>query len=362
MKFRVASLVVVASIVPSLAAPDVPDVVRNGMGAVAFLRFSPNGKELVRICQFGNVEILDTDGYDKMRTFAVGMRMVAFSADGTRIATAEGTDGARVWDAALPGKLIAGVPLTPGVKEIRVLDVPLKVLQAPSAVARRTNEAKDRVFCTEFSPDGKRVITTHADGHVKVWETTTWTLESDVATTKSEVRAAAFAPDGKTVVFGDVAGVLHEWNFEQKSETRTSRADGAVIGITFAPDGKSLVTTHGAGPGRTAVVFWDDDRKVVESRSGFASAAMSKDGKTLALGGANVELLDAATKKSIRVVELPAMTMREAMPAMADAMGADADKKIPVSVVALAFSPDGATLAAGCQDGAVRLLKTASEK
>ncbi len=361
MRFLIAVSVVAASAAVGAAESGAPDVVKNGMGAVAFLRFSPNGKELVRICQFGGVEIFDTDGYDKMRTFSVGMRMVAFSADGTRIATAEGTDGARVWDAALPGKLMAGAKGA-GIQEVRVLDVPLKVLQAPSAATRRPNEAKDRVFCAEFSPDGKRLITTHADGHVKVWETATWTLESDVATTKSEVRAAAFAPDGKTLVFGDVGGVLHEWNFEGKSETRTSHADGAVIGVAFAPDGTSLVTTHGIGPGRTAVVFWDADRKVVETKQGVASAAFSKDGKTLALGGTNVELFDAATRKSVRVVELPAMTMREAMPAMAGAMDADADKKIPVSIVALAFSPDGATLAAGCQDGTVRLLKTASAK
>ena len=75
-----------------------------------FLRFFPSGKELARIPQFGPVVLSDTTDYKKARTFSVGMRMVAYSPDGTKIATAEGTDGARVWDAAVQGKRIQKVP------------------------------------------------------------------------------------------------------------------------------------------------------------------------------------------------------------------------------------------------------------
>jgi hypothetical protein len=61
-----------------------------------FLRFSPDGRELARIPMFGPVRLSDTASYKKIRTFKVGMRMVAYSPDGTKLATAEGTDGARV--------------------------------------------------------------------------------------------------------------------------------------------------------------------------------------------------------------------------------------------------------------------------
>ena len=53
----------------------------------------------------------------------------------------------------------------------------------------------------------------------------------------------------------------------------------------------------------------------------------------------------------------PAVTLVESNAALANEP--NAGRKIPVSVVALSFSPDGTTLAAGLQDGTIRLVPTA---
>ncbi len=159
------------------------------------------------------------------------MRMVAYSRDGSRIATAEGIDGARVWDAAVPGKPHQLFPqhgdwmARLGADEFYLLDTPLRVLQAPS------RDRKHTVHWTEFSPDDKRLVTTHANGHVKVWKTNSWTVEDDLTPTTGEVPAAAFAPDGKTLVIGDENGVLHQWSIEKRAEIKTWRAPfGAAAG------------------------------------------------------------------------------------------------------------------------------------
>ena len=84
-----------------------PVVIKDEFGPVMFLRFSPNGGELARMCAFGPVALFDTTSYRRARTFRVPasqLMMVAYSLDGTRIATAEGYHGARVWNAADPGK------------------------------------------------------------------------------------------------------------------------------------------------------------------------------------------------------------------------------------------------------------------
>jgi WD40 repeat protein len=365
MKVVVSLTVVAVLSAMSLAEePPVTQVVKNGMGAVHFLRYSPNGKELVRICQFGGVEIFDVQGYDKIRTFDIGMRMVAFSADGTRIATAEGTDGARVWDAAQPGKPFPEVlPKDGPYKQVLVLDVPLKVLEKPYVGEKHARDVQEKVYWAEFSPDGKRVATAQANGHVKVWDTAAWTVEEDLVLTKTQACTVAFAPDGTTLVYGGSDGTLHEWSFEKKAEIRTAKADGAVTSISFAPDGKTLVTVHQYSSVGYRAVVWDADRKALETKEGWASAAFSKDGKTLALGGKHVELFDAVTRKSIRVIELPEMTMDEAAPEMSkDGTAADAETPFPMLVGALAFAPDGTTLAAGCQDGTIRLVKYAAER
>jgi WD40 repeat protein len=310
-----------------------------------FLRFSPNGRELARIPQFGLVHLSDTASYKKTRTFKVGMRMVAYSPDGTKMATAEGTDGARVWDTAVQGMLIPEAAPA----EVYGLEIPLQILLKPS------KDATQRVFWTEFSPDGKRLITTQANGHVKIWNTSSWTVEDDLTLTDTEVRAAAFSPDSKTLVIGDVKGVLHQWNFNNKKEIKsglTSEQFGAVIAVVFAPDGKTLVTCHQSEQKGSARI-WNTSTWVAQVEDGISCAAFSKDGKILALGGRNIMLLDPASGKQIRTIELPETTLGENGPGFEKMP--NANQKIPVQITALAFSPDGSTLAVGNM-GPLRLV------
>jgi WD40 repeat protein len=329
---------------PTASIPKV-SVIKDGFVMEVFLRFSPSGRELVRIPQFGPVILSDTTNYKKARTFSVGMRMVAYSADGTKMATAEGTDGARVWDALVQGKRVQEAP-----GELYVLETPLQVLESPS------KDSKQRVFWTEFSPDGKRLITTQANGHVKVWNTSSWIVEDDLTLTDSEVRAAAVSPDSKTLVIGDVKGALHHWSFESKAKIKSALTHeplGAVLGVVFAPDGKTLVTSH-QSKSKGTVGIWNTSTWVAQMEDGFSCAAFSKEGKILALGGHNIKLLDPASGKQIRTIELPEMTLGDFGPRFEKQP--KADKKVPIQIRALAFSPDGTTLAAGCM-GPLRLVE-----
>lgn len=347
-------------------------VIVNCFAPVTFLRFSPDGRELVRVCGVAfrgpkMAVLFDTGNYNQARTFPNGLRVVAYSPDGTRMATAETEDGARVWDSTLPGTGFhprhpwsGPGPMPAGyLAEIHKMETPLKVLEAPS------RDPSEHVFWTEFSPDGQHLITTHRNGHVKVWSTSSWNLEADLALTQSEVHAAAFSPDGHFLVIGDVDGVLHEWSFPGKAEVKTMRTElGAIAGVAFGRDGKTLVTAHQT-PGRWSngrwmppapsasgggVMMWNTDTWTAVTRPGFSAAALSKDGKMLALGGDHIELIDPRSQQQLRTIELRRATI-------AEMNGFPPKQPIPMSVVALAFSPDGGTLAAGCEDGTVRLVK-----
>lgn len=337
---------------PAAAAAPKPEIsiIRDQSVMEVFLRYSPDGRELARIPQFGQVQLSDTATFTKVRTFAVGLRMVAYSPDGTKIATAEGTDGARVWDAAIKGTGEAEA----GQAAVQVLDTPLKVLQEPG------QDRTQRVLWTEFSPDGKRLITAHGNGHVKVWDSSTWAMEEDIALGDREVRAAAFSPDGRTLVFGDGKGMLYQWSFEKKAPVKSALTGGPyepVMGVTFAPDGKTLVTAH-QGEGEGAVRVWNTETWAVRPEEGYMCAAFSKDGKVLALGGTNVKLVEPVSGKAVRTVEFPELSLRDMGPAFAAL--ADADTKIPVQITALAFSPDGGTLAVGSR-GPLRLVKLSAK-
>lgn len=363
-------------------SPSAPVVIRGGTGPVTFLRFSPNGGELARLCAFGPVALFGTNGYRKVRTFPTGMRMVAYSPDGTKIVTAEGRDGARVWDAAVTGNPTK--PSVLGGDDTYLLDTPLQVLQAPSA------ESSQQLAVTwaEFSPDGKRLITIHTNGPAKVWNTSSWTVEQEIQLANTTVQAAAFAPNGKTIVMGDSSGTLHEWDVATKGWIDKWDAvpqAGVITGIVFAPDGRTLVTTHQTAAGSPMVMLWQNNSPtradgghyalvkwpvltdfrewratggwIAQLESGFGSAAFSKDGKLLALGGLNIKLIDPA-RKQMRDILLPDIAPggisreHDNQP--------NAKEKMGCVATALAFSPDGSTFATGCSDGTVRLVNVKS--
>jgi hypothetical protein len=74
----------------------------------------------------------------------------------------------------------------------------------------------------------------------------------------------------------------------------------------------------------------------------------------LALGGADVRLLEPATGALLRTLALPQLTSREAMSVVLT--NTPEQQKLPVTVQALAWSHDSKVLAVGCMDGSVRLV------
>jgi WD40 repeat protein len=351
--------------------PSAPVVIKDECTWVLSLEFSPNGSELARFCFGYAVALYDTTNYRRARTFLTETEHTpellgfAYSPDGTVMVTVQGGYGVLVWNAADPGKLI---PKEESilvkeksilvVDELYALGTPLRVLEARP----RGNDTLN-VLGIGFSPDGKLLITTYRNDRVKVWNTSSWIVEAELTVTDSRLTAAAFAPDSKTVMIADENGVLHHWSLATKAEIRTLRTlEGLrkgvpVSGLEFSPDGETLVATTmmAARP----VVIWNATDWIAQTETGFNSAAFSKDGKLMALGGqSQIKLIDPASRKEIRDIELPdVMTLEEA--ALGNENLPHAKEKIPCFVSALAFSPDGKTLAAGCRhpEGTVRVVK-----
>lgn len=355
--------------------PSAPVVIKGTGDPVMFLRFSPNGGELVRAGALEGFLLFDTTSYRRARTFfpdtehTPEMRMVAYSPDGTMIATAMGYNGARVWDAADPGKPIPANGSRGDLDEIYVLHTPLRILEDPS----RPGHRKPKVIWTGFSADGKLLITMEDNGHVKVWNTSSWTEERELTVTSFGV--TAFAPDSKTIMVEDKHGVLHQWSLETKAEIRTLPIPEGVgnlfgddvppaLDVAFSPDGETLIVTYLSKSMREdgAVAIWNTADWTAQTDRGYNSAAFSKDGKSLALGGhSHIKLIDLPSWKQIRDIELPEMTFGDVMQMIDPKRNLEnvphAKEKVQCGVWAVAFSPDGKTLAVGCNEGTVRLIK-----
>jgi WD40 repeat protein len=386
----------------SAQTPSSQIVIKDWCDMPLGLEFSPNGRVLARKCFGYAVAFFDTSNYHIARTFLSELEHTpelwgfAYSPDGTMIATAQGSSGARIWNVADPGKpRPKGFSISVKEKSVWVMgelytwDAPLRILQPPlhgihergvsstkfspdgkRLLTVQTNQVKvwnttswitekelipdpdqrlDDVF---FSPDGKLLLTSLENGHIKIWNVSSWTIEGEFIVSNRQPRVVTFAPDSHSVMIGDLDGVLHQWSLAAKTEIRTLRTfegpgrHGLLGSVAFSADGKTLVATSLLAG--LPVIVWDTTNWNARTEREYKSAAFSKDGKLLALGGHNhIKLVEPVTQKLVRDVEFPEITRGEV--ASPDENEPNPNEKIPCySFSALAFSPDGNTLAAGC--------------
>ena len=113
---------------------------------------------------------------------AENIESVAFSPDGTRVATASRDKTARVWDA------MTGKPVT-------------AALEHEEAVVR-----------VAFSPDSTRVVTASTDKTARVWDAKTGKLLTSPLVHGGAVNSAVFSPDGARVLTGSADGTARIWD------------------------------------------------------------------------------------------------------------------------------------------------------
>ena len=154
---------------------------------------------------------------------------VAFSPDGTRLASASGNG--------------SGTPGEPG--EVKVWD-------ATSGQEILTLKGHtDRVTSIAFSPDGKRLASASSDRTVKVWDAASGQETLTLKGHNDGVGSVAFSPDGKRLASGSTDQTVKLWDVTSGQETLTLK--GHVSGVAFSADGKRLVSGSNDG----TVKVWD---------------------------------------------------------------------------------------------------------
>jgi WD40 repeat protein/serine/threonine protein kinase len=225
--------------------------------------YSADGTRLVTAGGDGGVKVWDTTSGAFLRKLTHDGRpsryyAVAISPDGRRIAAIDIAGGvANVWDAASGALLAAlrndasGFPsiafspvgpwlATSGGNDVRVFDT--------RTWSQATTIAGPRIRALSFDPTSPRVATGSAVGDASIWEIPSGTRTRHLREIGESVNAIAFSPDGQLVATGGGDGAEQIWQVTSgtlQSQLNTVRSK--IMAIEFAPTSKLVVAAGASG-------------------------------------------------------------------------------------------------------------------
>lgn len=194
------------------------------------LVFLPDGEKLVSVSR------------DKtLRTWSVSQ--------GTQLASEQLSDEGLTLGISGDGKrLIAGAKDGKGM----ILD-PIE----GKVVAKTYNVHREDFQAVAVSPDRRRVVTGGGDRTAKIWNILNNTYTAGAGTLKGHaggVTAVAILPDNKTAVTGSADGTVRLWDLAARSETKSLKQSGPVVGLALSSNGETLAIAVADEP---ALVLYD---------------------------------------------------------------------------------------------------------
>jgi WD40 repeat protein/energy-coupling factor transporter ATP-binding protein EcfA2 len=245
---------------------------------------------------------------------------------------------------------------------------------------------QQQVLGVDYSPDGRRIAASGADGTVRVWTmngSDQFAGEPRVLRDHpSYVRIPKFSADGRYLVASGVSGLVTVWDLTTGGPPLVLRAgDGTVETVAFSPDGRKVASGHS---GSDTIRVWNavagdgEDPLLLHGHLGPVwSVAFSPDGQRLLSGSGDgtLRIWDPSFPGNPQVLD------GHAGAAWAVAVSADgntiasggADKTVRVwrggnrlvltghaeEVLAVSLSADGRRVASASRDRTVRVWETA---
>ncbi len=220
----------------------------------------------------------------------------------------------------------------------------LKVWDARSGEVKQTLLVKTRVLHVAVSPSGKTLATAgfKKEG-IKVWDLGDLTKPPALLRTLSEElepTALAISGDGKILAVGTRDGTTHLWDAETgAARTKLEGHIDDVRALSFSPDQKLLAT---AGTDKTVKVWQLETGKLKQTLYGHddrvAGVAFSPNSKLVASGSYD---------RTVRLWDVESGEQKKAF-----------KEQLNPTVRAVAFSPDGKTLAScGIRDEGISEVK-----
>jgi len=157
-----------------------------------------------------------------------------------------------------------------------------------------------------LSPDGRRAAIAWDDGKVRIWDTANAKLLATIAAHQGDCHAVCFAPDGFTVFSCSNDQTVRQWDVATGNKVgEFDGHEGSAKSIACSPDGQHLASADSKG----------------------------------------IRIYDLRTRKLLRTLTGHKVPI----------LPGPAERTIPLTIDALAFSPDGRTLVSEANDETARI-------
>jgi RNA polymerase sigma factor (sigma-70 family) len=323
-----------------------------GGGFVGELAFSPDGKVLAS-ASASTIRLWDPARGKEISPetgHTAPLRLLRFAPDGKTLFSCAMDRKVLAWDLDTGRERLLGAQsessaaaLSPDGKVLaqsRFGDKFIRLLDVVTGKEQLALEASPRhTPVLAFSPDGKLLASNSYDG-TRLWDLTTGKVLRHLKENHFSPSALAFSPDGKLLAFACDDKTIRLWEVPSGKEVRRwERTEDFIRILAFSPDGKSLLSY--GNPGSDLRVWATATGKQLWQFNKFQrilGLAISPSGRTLAAVDlvrdnfpgpdetqvCTLHLLEVPTGQEIRRINMP-----------------------QESGWAVAFAPDGRTLATG---------------
>jgi WD40 repeat protein len=305
---------------------------------------------------------------------------VAFAPEETFLATGHDDGSVRYWDAAthhllhrfsLHRRPVSALAVSPDGKTLASAGedkvIGLWDLTTGNQLGTLTGHT-DRIPALAWHPDGRHLVSAGWDTTARVWDAHTLQPVILLNSHATQVSALAVSRDGALLACADSDNAVHIWDLAGRKTLFVLKGTAQDIRcLAFSPDGKRLAF----GGGDRVIHLWDPHTgQALSSQSLRARSrtalALDPTGKLLASngGGASPRVWDVASHQVVQPLPTPEVVHALAWSPDGQTIAGGTDRHICLwdagtgqtrllvedpeePTTALAFSPDSATLASG---------------